>query len=41
VEIGAVNVGWNKATNLKQMLGRFEQVVGESAAGELRPGALR
>ncbi|MCF4996267.1 NAD-dependent epimerase/dehydratase family protein [Pseudomonas syringae] len=44
VEEGAVNVGWNQATNLKQMLAALEQVVGELppvSYGPARSGDIR
>jgi UDP-glucose 4-epimerase len=44
VQIGAVNVGWNKATNLKQMLESLRAVVGELppiSYGTARSGDIR
>ncbi|MBV4456401.1 NAD-dependent epimerase/dehydratase family protein [Pseudomonas sp. COR58] len=41
---GAVNVGWNRATNLKQMLAELEKVVGQLPAvsyGPARSGDIR
>ncbi|MGN8345987.1 NAD-dependent epimerase/dehydratase family protein [Pseudomonas sp. SMV71] len=44
VEVGAVNVGWNQATTLKQMLQALEQVVGKLppiSYGPARSGDIR
>ncbi|CAI8983904.1 NAD-dependent epimerase/dehydratase family protein [Pseudomonas jessenii] len=44
VEVGAVNVGWNQSTNLKQMLAELEQIVGELppvSYGPARSGDIR
>ncbi|KAB0492753.1 NAD-dependent epimerase/dehydratase family protein [Pseudomonas vancouverensis] len=44
VEVGAVNVGWNQATTLKQMLQALEAVVGELppvSYGPARSGDIR
>jgi UDP-glucose 4-epimerase len=44
VEEGAVNVGWNQATNLKQMLAALEVVVGKLppvSYGPARSGDIR
>ncbi|RLU09426.1 NAD-dependent dehydratase, partial [Pseudomonas prosekii] len=44
VEVGAVNVGWNQATTLKQMLEALAQVVGELPPityGPARSGDIR
>jgi UDP-glucose 4-epimerase len=44
VEVGAVNVGWNQATSLKQMLLALEAVVGELppiSYGPARSGDIR
>ncbi|MFJ4193659.1 NAD-dependent epimerase/dehydratase family protein [Pseudomonas sp. NPDC089534] len=43
-QAGAVNVGWNRATNLKQMLAELEKVVGQLPAvsyGPARSGDIR
>ncbi|POA28979.1 MULTISPECIES: NAD-dependent epimerase/dehydratase family protein [unclassified Pseudomonas] len=44
LEVGAVNVGWNQATTLKQMLQALEEVVGQLppiAYGPARSGDIR
>ncbi|MEX3774104.1 NAD-dependent epimerase/dehydratase family protein [Pseudomonas sp. MYb118] len=44
VEAGAINVGWNQATSLKQMLDALEEVVGELPPvnyGPARSGDIR
>lgn len=44
LEVGAVNVGWNQATSLKQMLEALKEVVGELPAityGPARSGDIR
>ena len=44
VEVGAINVGWNQATSLKQMLDALQEVVGELPPvnyGPARSGDIR
>jgi UDP-glucose 4-epimerase len=44
VEVGAMNVGWNQAMNLKQMLQTLQEVVGELppvSYGPARAGDIR
>ena len=44
VDIGAVNVGWNQAMSLKQMLAELQKVVGELppiSYGPARSGDIR